>query len=59
MKHEKLATVTVTYNRKELLLKNIEAIINQDYDIDTIIIIDNNSSDHTKEAVEEGFIVKR
>ncbi len=55
MEHEKIATVTVTFNRKELLLQNIQAILNQNYDIDKIIIIDNHSTDNTKEAVEKQF----
>ena len=53
--HKKLATVTVTYNRKELLLKNIRAVIAQDYDIDCIIIVDNHGTDNTEEAVMAEF----
>ncbi len=55
MTEKKLATVTVTYNRKELLLKNIKAIVSQSYNIDCIIIVDNHSTDNTKEAVMEKF----
>lgn len=52
---EKVATVTVTYNRKELLKKNIKAITEQNYEIDCIIIVDNNSTDGTKEEIESEF----
>lgn len=55
MKKEKVATVTVTYNRKDVLKKNIKAIMEQTYDIDTIIIVDNNSTDGTKEEIKEKF----
>ncbi len=55
MKHETIATVTVTYNRKDLLLKNIEAIMSQNCNIDCIIIVDNHSTDNTKEAVLNTF----
>lgn len=55
MNTERVATVTVTYNRKELLIKNIKAIMEQTYEIDSIIIVDNNSTDGTKEKVEEEF----
>lgn len=52
---EKIATITVTYNRKDLLIKNIESILNQTYKVDSIIIIDNNSSDNSKEIILEKF----
>lgn len=52
---EKVATVTVTYNRKELLIENIKQLLTQTYKIDAIIIIDNNSTDNTKQRVFEEF----
>lgn len=55
MKKEKVATVTVTYNRKNLLKENINAIMEQSYNIDSIIIVDNNSTDGTKEEIDEEF----
>lgn len=55
MKKEKVATVTVTYNRKDLLIKNIKAILEQTYKIDCIIVVDNNSTDGTREAVNLEF----
>ena len=55
MKKEKVATVTVTYNRKDLLIKNIKAILEQTYKIDCIIVVDNNSTDGTQYAINEEF----
>jgi len=46
-----VVAVIVTYNRKELLGKVIDAVANQSYPLKKILIIDNNSSDGTKESV--------
>ena len=43
-----IAAVIVTFNRKELLLKNIEMCFSQQREIDKIIIIDNHSEDGTR-----------
>ncbi|MCK9279449.1 MAG: glycosyltransferase [Melioribacteraceae bacterium] len=43
----KIAAVVVTYNRLELLKKCIDALRNQSYQLDRIIIIDNSSGDGT------------
>ena len=48
---KKVAAVVVTYNRKKLLLENIECLLHQSYDNLDIIIIDNCSSDGTEEAL--------
>lgn len=48
-----LATVIVTYNRKELLCQNIEMLLKQTRKIDTIFIIDNCSTDGTYETLKE------
>ena len=48
-----IVAVIVTYNRKELFKECINAIIAQTYPCD-ILVIDNNSSDGTKEAAEGG-----
>jgi len=51
---KKVAAVVVTYNRKALLLENIESLLNQTVsDLLDIVIIDNASTDGTKEALEE------
>lgn len=49
---QKIAAVVVTYNRKDLLLENIAALLNQTVkeELD-VIIIDNASTDGTKEAL--------
>lgn len=46
-----IAAVVVTYNRKELLKKNIAALLGQTVAAD-IMVIDNNSSDGTYEEIE-------
>jgi len=40
-----VATVVVTYNRKELLIECLEALRNQTHKPDAIFIIDNKSTD--------------
>lgn len=45
--------IVVTYNRKELLLECITALLNQSYKLKTIIIIDNASTDGTEEMLQE------
>ena len=46
-----IVAVIVTYNRKDLLNKVVDAVVNQSYPLRKILIIDNNSSDGTKESV--------
>lgn len=56
---KKVAAVVVTYNRKALLLENIESLLNQTAsDLLDIIIIDNASTDGTKEALNK-YITKQ
>lgn len=45
--------VIVTYNRKELLLESINAILSQNYDNYKLFIIDNNSTDGTEEYIKD------
>ena len=49
--------VVVTYNRKELLLECIEALLSQTVPVD-ILVVDNASTDGTKSAIEK-FIGKK
>ena len=49
----KIVTVVVTYNRKELLKKCINALLNQTITESDIIIIDNASTDDTKDYIAE------
>lgn len=48
---KKVAAVIVTYNRKELLKENIEALLEQNYSDFDIFVIDNASTDGTKEYI--------
>ncbi|WP_394205548.1 glycosyltransferase family 2 protein [Lactococcus chungangensis] len=50
---KKVSAVVVTYNRIELLKENIESLLNQNTkSLNNIIIINNNSTDGTKEYLE-------
>ena len=54
---EKTAAVIVTYNRKELLLKNISSLLEQTCkDLLDILVIDNASTDGTKEAINDYIV---
>lgn len=52
-KDKKVIAVIVTYNRKELLKECINALLQQDYDNCDILIVDNASTDGTKEFIED------
>ncbi len=52
-KKPKIAAVVVTFNRKTLLEENINALLNQTHKLDAIYIIDNASTDGTKEYLKE------
>lgn len=52
---KKINTVIVTYNRKKLLIECLEAVLNQSYQINKIIVIDNASTDGTKEWLLEKY----
>lgn len=49
---KKVATIVVTYNRKELLKENLNALLNQTYKTD-IFLIDNASTDGTYEELKD------
>lgn len=49
---DRVATVVVTYNRKELLKENIECLLSQKPTVPDILIIDNHSTDGTKEYIQ-------
>lgn len=51
-----IGAVVVTYNRKELVLECLNAILNQSLNVDEIILIDNNSTDGTFSYLEENKI---
>lgn len=50
---KKIAAIIVTYNRKTLLRESITALLSQTYDCFDIFIIDNASTDGTKEYIQE------
>ncbi len=55
---ETVCAVVVTYNRKNLLLECLEALLKQTRPLEAIYIIDNFSSDGTPEALKEnGYII--
>ena len=49
----RVAAVVITYNRKKDLKMNIEAVLNQNCNIEKLFIIDNHSNDGTKEMLKE------
>ena len=49
----KIGCIIVTYNRIEKLKKALDAYENQSYQPDTILIVNNNSTDGTKEFLDE------
>jgi GT2 family glycosyltransferase len=48
---EKICAVVVTYNRKDVLRRCVELLVNQTRPLDKILIVDNASSDGTEEMV--------
>ena len=55
----KTACIVVTYNRKEELLKNIQALLTQSLVADNIYIIDNAGTDGTEECLKSEGILNR
>ena len=53
---EKIAANVVTYNRKDLLRECLNSLLAQTRKPDSIIIVDNNSNDGTKEMLEKEFL---
>ena len=51
----KIAAVIATYNRKELLKKCLEALLNQTRPLNEIIVVDGNSSDGTDLMMKNEF----
>ena len=51
--NKKVVSVIVTYNRKELLKECINALLNQNYDNCDILVVDNASTDGTKEYIKK------
>jgi rhamnopyranosyl-N-acetylglucosaminyl-diphospho-decaprenol beta-1,3/1,4-galactofuranosyltransferase len=55
-KKEKIAAVVVTYNRKELLQECLNSLLKQTKLPDSIIIMDNNSTDGTEEMLKKEYL---
>ncbi|MGN0248326.1 MAG: glycosyltransferase, partial [Lachnospiraceae bacterium] len=51
--------VIVTYNRKKMLTKCLDAVLNQTRLVNTIIIIDNNSTDQTEDYLRQNGYLKK
>lgn len=51
--NKKIVALVVTYNRKELLVENIQALKSQSHSDFDILIIDNASTDGTEEYIKE------
>lgn len=57
MKQEAICAVVVTRNRKALLLDCLKSLLSQTHLLDTVYLIDNNSTDGTAELLcEKGYI---
>lgn len=56
---KKVVAIVVTYNRKKLLKECLEAIFAQTVRIDTLILIDNASTDGTNEFLKENGFMDR
>lgn len=57
MENYNVIAVVVTYNRKKLLCECMEAINNQTVPVRKIILIDNNSTDNTREELKKRGIL--
>jgi GT2 family glycosyltransferase len=53
MKRSKVCAVIVTFNKLELLKVSLEAVRNQTYELSNILVVNNNSTDGTKEYLED------
>jgi rhamnopyranosyl-N-acetylglucosaminyl-diphospho-decaprenol beta-1,3/1,4-galactofuranosyltransferase len=51
----KVCAVVVTYNRKVMLEECLKALLEQSRTVDTILVVDNKSTDDTLEMVREHF----
>lgn len=58
-KNKKVVAVVVTYNRKELLKECLNALLNQDYKNLDVLVVDNASTDGTKEYIKAELKNKR
>lgn len=50
---ENVCAVVVTYNRCQLLKECLESLLNQSYSLSKIYVVNNNSTDQTKEMLDD------
>lgn len=55
---KKIVAIVVTYNRKYLLVECLEAIFEQTYEVEKIIVINNASTDGTEDLLKEKGYLK-
>lgn len=55
MEGDLVSAVITTHNRKELLVKAIQSVLNQTYNKIEIIVVDDASDDGTEEYIKENF----
>lgn len=54
---KQVAAVVVTFNRKNFLVECLDSLLNQTYELDAVIVIDNASTDGTQTYLDEkGFL---
>ena len=59
MDPKKVSALIVTYNRKNALLRCLKAVIAQTFKVDSVILVDNASSDGTLELLQEEGLINR
>lgn len=59
VKQMRIAAIVVTYNRKALLCECLDALLNQTRSVDSIIVMDNASTDGTGELFERNAVYDR
>ncbi len=59
MSRERVAVVVVTYNRADLLVRMLVGLASQTRPADAIFVIDNASSDHTRQVLDEEALAVR
>lgn len=59
MSKQKIEAVIVTYNRKEMLAKCLDAVLGQSLVPDKVIVVDNHSTDGTKAYLQQAGYLDR
>ena len=53
--HKMISIIIPTYNRSKLLNRSIRSVLNQTFQPNEIIVVDNGSTDDTREMVSKNF----